>query len=611
MFSFAGFFEPNKPRFSSDNICHDKLMQMMNSLCHSDREEIRPLITDDFCAGIVHCHEGCKPYSLCVGDRCCDIVFDGDIFNCNELRSLLPHSLQSENQSREEIVLLGFMEYGFSFVEKLVGNFSFAIFDRRHHTLYLFRDHFGSKPLFYSECDPFFIFASEPKAILAFREETPSVSAEGLNELFSIGPARTPGKAIYDHIKEVRPGHCLTVNKYGICETAYWKLQCRPHTENYEETVHHTRELLDEIFDGQFAVDPEPVCLLSGGIDSSLVAAYLKKETDRRGQRLVTISFDFAQNDKFFKSSSFQPSQDRPYIDAMVKHLQSRHHYLECNYQTLAEHLQESVLAHDMPCMADIDSSLLYFSKQVREIGATAYTGECADEVFGGYPWVHNNDLVCEDNFPWSPDLNPRKMLLKKEITEVLAMDSYVRNTYHNSVKSIIVLPEESDVDARKRRFSFLNLYWFMETLLNRMDRSCRRTGLTARIPFADHRLAEYVYNVPWDMKTRGGLVKALLRQAGEPMLPQQVLLRKKSPFPKTYHPFYEKMLTGMLSEVWNDETSVLHTLIEEDSLKAFLSSPKDLGTPWYGQLMCGPQMIAYLLQIDFWFKKYNIKLHL
>lgn len=605
MNGFSGFFDFTlAPNFTNEYFSR-QLNKMSEPLCRVDNEPGISMNNSSF--GLI----SPNTYHLCIGDRCCYIAIDGTVFNQSELLELLKaRGFESKSSSLCEIILVGFMEYGIDFIQKLNGNFSIVIFDARHNILYLFRDHFGTKPLFYTTQNSCVIFSSEIKSLLQYSDCPPSVSREGLNELFGIGPAHTPGKTVFDGIYEVKPACCVSVNRYGICSTPYWSLPCLAHFEDYEETVHHTTDLLSDIISGQLEQDPDPCCLLSGGIDSSIVSAYLAKEMKERGQKLITVSFDFSQNDRYFKSSSFQPSQDRPYVDAMVKFLGSEHHYLECDYQTLASMLKDSVLSHDAPCMADIDSSLLYFCGQVKEIKSVAYTGECADEIFGGYPWFHREDLLDADSFPWAASLAPRKMLLKDDFMEFLNMDDYVMNAYHTAVRGVSVLPDETVTDARRRYYTHLTIYWFMQTLLNRMDRCGRSTGLTARIPFADRRLAEYVYNAPWDMKARNGLVKSLLRQSAEYLLPQQILLRKKSPFPKTYNPYYEKLLSQMLLENI-DDSSPLHDFIDMPKLRQFLNNPKDYGAPWYGQLMCGPQMIAYLLQIDFWIREYKIDVHL
>ncbi|MGN0345662.1 MAG: asparagine synthase (glutamine-hydrolyzing) [Lachnospiraceae bacterium] len=606
MFGFTGIYEFKNMQSTTETAQRESLKKMITPLCHTETQSFSSIFTPRFClAGV--CDGSCPiPYSIQKSDRNCIIALDGTVFNYRDLAEELN---VSREEAPEEIILLGFMNYGIDFLPKLNGNFSIAIFDERHETLYLARDPFGTKPLFYTEYDNRFGFASELKALFPFRDNNLSVSREGLNEIFGIGPARTPGKAVFDHIHEVKPAHCLAINRYGICDLPYWALPCIPHRENYEETILHAKDLFEKAIAMELSCDTDPCCLLSGGVDSSLVASYLAMEAQKQGKQLTTISFDFSQNEQYFKSSDFQPSMDRPYIDMMVQYLGSAHHYLKCNYQTLADLLEKSMQGHDLPCMADIDSSLLYFCGETAKINPTAYTGECADEVFCGYPWLHKTDGFPENNFPWAPALAPRAQLLKDEFYQALDMPSYVNETYRQAVREIPLRPEDSPFEAEKRRLSGLNLYWFMETLLNRMDRCARQTGMTARIPFADKDLVSYVFNVPYEMKARNGLVKSLLRQIGEELLPQPVLMRKKSPFPKTYHPMYEKVLSDMLSEKIANPNSPLHQFIDKEKLLPFLQSPKDYGAPWYGQLMCGPQMMAYLIQIDCWIQDYNISI--
>ena len=184
-----------------------------------------------------------------------------------------------------------------------------------------------------------------------------------------------------------------------------------------------------------------------------------------------------------------------------------------------------------------------------------------------------------------------------------------MQNAYNKAVSEINVLPEENEVETNRRRIGYLNIRFFMQTLLNRMDRTSMFSGLEARVPFADRTLVDYVFNIPWEMKAKDGLVKNMLRQASKGLLPDEILFRRKSPYPKTYNPYYENLLAGRLREVLTDSASPLHPLIDQQALQQFLNNPKDYGAPWYGQLMAGPQMIAYLLQIEYFLRKYNVSI--
>ena len=536
------------------------------------------------------------------------IAYNGELYNTEELRRELISCGQTfQTSSDTEVILTGYMEYGPDFVTKLNGIFAFAIADTARDHLCLFRDRAGVKPLFYTVRENEIIFASEPKGLFAFPGIRPELDKQGLNEIFSLGPARTPGCGVFKDVKELLPGHLLCCSRDGIRLSGYWKLESRPHMDSYRETVEKTSFLVTDSIERQMVSDV-PICtFLSGGVDSSLVSAVCANALRKQGKRLTTYSFDFIDNDRYFKASSFQPSQDRPFVEEMAAFLQSDHHYLECSSLVQADRLYDSVLAHDLPAMGDIDSSMLHFCSMVKEHNKVALTGECADEIFGGYPWFHREECFQAHTFPWTMDLSARKVLLKDDFAAYLDMESYVQHAYDQSLAETPRLPEDTATEARRREIAWLNLRWFMQTLLNRMDRASMYSGLEARVPFADHRIIEYLWNVPWDMKTKDGVVKSLLRQSAKGLLPEGILFRRKSPYPKTYDRNYEALLAARVRELMDDSSSPGMEFLDPGKIERFLKDPSDYGKPWYGQLMAGPQMLAYVLQIDFWLRKYQI----
>lgn len=536
------------------------------------------------------------------------IVYNGEIYNTEELRKdLLERGHLFSTTSDTEVILTGYIEYGPDFVKRLNGIFAFAIMDPFREVLSLFRDRSGIKPLFYTVRDEEIIFSSELKGLFAYPGIKPVLDRKGLNEIFSIGPARTSGCGVFKGVNELLPGHMLLCSRDGFHLKCYWKLESRPHEDSYEETIEKTSFLVQDSIRRQMVSDV-PICtFLSGGVDSSLVSAVCAAELKKQGKQLNTFSFDFVNNDRYFKANAFQPSQDRPYVDQMVKFLNSNHHYLECDNLTQADRLYDSVLAHDLPAMGDIDSSLLHFCSLVKEYNKVTLTGECADEIFGGYPWFHKEECFKANTFPWTMDLGPRKAILKEDFLDYLGMDEYVKETYEKSVAETPVLPGEDPKEKRRREISYLNLRWFMQTLLNRMDRDSMYSGLEARVPFADHRIIEYVWNVPWDMKTRDGVVKGLLREAGKGLLPDEILFRRKSPYPKTYDTNYEGLLMKRVQEMMGNPSSPVMEFLDAEKLDKFFTSTSDYGKPWYGQLMAGPQMLAYILQVNYWMESYHI----
>ena len=613
MCSISGFFNPYADYSANRAEYQQILKHMTTSLFHRGPDECGfPLSKRCGLAhtrlSIIDLKTGSQPMVYETGGFLYQMIFNGEIYNLPDLKQQLASlGYTFRTTSDTEVLLLSFLEYGPDFVKQVDGIFSFAVYDERHETIYLFRDYFGVKPLFYTFLNDTLIFSSEIKGLFCYPGVEAAVDSDGLNEIFSLGPARSPGSAVFRNIHELKPGFYLSHNRYGTQFTNYWRLSSMPHRDSYEDTIEKTRFLLTDAIRRQLVSDV-PVCtFLSGGVDSSVVSAVCAAELRKKGVQLTTFSFDFKDNDKYFKSNSFQPSQDAPFVKKMVDFLKSNHHYLTCDNRTQADLLYESVDAHDLPCMADIDSSLLYFCREVSKSHKVVLTGECADEVFGGYPWFHREEFLKSNTFPWTPSLTPRQSLLSKSLLDVLQMETYVQKIYNESVSEIAILQTEDEIQSNRRRIGYLNIRYFMQTLLNRMDRTSMHSGLEARVPFADRALVEYIFNVPWEMKAKDGTVKNVLRQASKGLLPDEILFRKKSPYPKTYHPAYEALLCERLKDVLSSANEPLLQLVDKEKVLLFLDHPKDYGTPWYGQLMAGPQMTAYLLQINYWLKKYQV----
>ncbi len=615
MCSIAGFYDPSARFLARQTEFEHILHQMGQCQTHRGPDDSGILLTDR-CGlshtrlSIIDLKNGSQPMTRSLGSYPYHIVYNGEIYNLKALkRALFERDVIPKTTSDTEVILLSYLTFGPNFIRQLDGIFAFAIYDEQHNILTLYRDSFGVKPLFYTMHNGTLIFSSELKGLFRFPGICAELDKNGLNEIFGLGPARTPGSGIFRNICELKPGTCMTCSLSGCSTHTYFRLESRPHEDSYEDTIEKTRFLITDAIKRQMVSDV-PICtFLSGGVDSSLVSAVCAEELKTQGKTLTTYSFDFTDNDKYFQANSFQPSMDRPYVDQMTAFLHSDHHYLECGSQVQADKLYESVEAHDLPCMADVDSSLLYFCGEVAKQHKVVLTGECADEVFGGYPWFHKETFLNCHTFPWTPDLSPRTQLLHPELLARLDMESYVNNAYESAIGEIPILPGENNTEVNRRRIGYLNIRFFMQTLLNRMDRTSMHSGLEARVPFADRTLVDYVFNIPWEMKARDGIVKNVLRQAARSLLPEEILFRKKSPYPKTYHPHYEKLLAQRLKAVLEQPDCPLRELVDVTAVMLFTDKTKDYGAPWYGQLMAGPQMIAYLLQIEYWLRKYKVNI--
>lgn len=561
---------------------------------------------------IIDLKTGHQPMTRTWQGKTCSIVYNGEIYNMHELKNDLKlHKFSFQTTSDTEVILAGYLLYGTSFFVKLNGIFTFAIWDDYEESLILCRDAMGVKPLFFTLRENFLIFSSEIKGIFTFPGIMPELDTQSLCELFALGPAKTSGNGVFRNILELKPGHYICWNHKGWIQRAWWKLESRPHTDSIEKTVDKTRELILSSVKSQMLSDIPISTFLSGGLDSSLVTAICAEELAKQGRTLNTFSFDFEENNKYFQANDFQPTQDRHWVDIMVNQFHTNHYYLECNNEAMADFLYQAVDARDLPCMADIESSMLYFCSHVKDYNRVTLTGECADEIFGGYPWFHKKEAFHQEAFPWSPSMEPRKALLTDELLYLLPLDEYAKDAYLNTIHETPKLEGESKTEARRREISYLNLRWFMQTLLDRMDRTSMHCGLEARVPFADSRIVQYIFNVPWEIKCMDHQVKGLLRRAGKGIIPDEILYRSKNPYPKTYHPGYEQLIKQRLYDVLSDFSSPIHQLIDAKKVYRFLDTESDYGKPWYGQLMAGPQMAAYLLQINYWLKTYHIRIKL
>ncbi len=603
----------------SKNLLHEKeennkiVSQMGRLLTHRGPDDFGTYVAEHIAfsharLAVIDPKNGKQPMRRTVNGYNYVIVYNGELYNTDVIKKgLVEKGYKFYTNSDTEVLLVAYIEYGEKCGEYLNGIYSFAVWDSFRKSCFLCRDRFGVKPLFYTSSDNLFAFASEIKALFKYPTIKPKLNDYSLCEIFGLGPARSPGCGVFDNIHELPPGYCATVDYSGIKLRPYWQLEAKLHTDSYEETVEKTRDLLFNSIQNQLISDVPLCTLLSGGLDSSVVSAVAARAMKSRGKILDTYSFDYCDNSKFFKASSFQPAEDRPFVDIMVKAIGSNHRYLECGYEDLYKSLYTAVCAKDLPGMADVDSSMYYFCHQIKNNHTVCLSGECADEIFGGYPWFRDSEIYKTRAFPWSKNLDVRKEVISRDLLKKLPLDEYVRCQYEKTMSKVPYLEGENEVKRRQREIAYLNITWFMTTLLDRKDRMTMASGLEVRVPFADHNLIEYVYNVPWEYKYHNQTVKGLLIDVARDILPGEILNRKKSPYPKSYNPMYENLLKKELNDILSDSDSPILPYINIKAIKAQMNMTSDYGKPWFGQLMATPQMYAYLIQINYWMKLYNL----
>lgn len=536
------------------------------------------------------------------------MVYNGELYNTKELRGDL-RKLGAEfvTQSDTEVLLQAYAYWGKECLSRLNGIYAFAVWDSERRSLFLARDRVGVKPLFYYLYDGGILFASEMKALLAHPYVKPVLDEEGAASLLMLGPARKGGCGVFQGIRELLPGEYGVFADGKLEKRIYWSLIARPHSETLPETMEHLRFLLTDSIERQLVSDVPLCTFLSGGLDSSLISAIAARKYQRDGRILDTYSVDYKDNRKNFVASAFQPDEDAPWIVKMSEFIGSAHTNVVIDSPQLADALIPSMEARDLPGMADVDSSLYLFCGEVKKRFTVAVSGECADEIFCGYPWYHKPELLNAEGFPWARSTAQRAGLLRKELSEKISPAEYVNRAAAETAERASVLDSDSERERAVRRMFMLNFYWFMQTLLDRKDRCSMAHGLEVRVPFCDHRIAEYAYNIPWEMKTFGGREKGLVRKIGEEFLPYDVVWRKKSPYPKTHNPTYAKLVFEQFRRLSGEKDFRLTELLEREKIRELIETEgKSFSENWYGQLMCTPQMFAYLIQLELWLRKYQ-----
>ncbi|OAT79976.1 asparagine synthase (glutamine-hydrolyzing) [Desulfotomaculum copahuensis] len=544
------------------------------------------------------------------GERTCVLVYNGELYNTSELRQeLAAHGYSFQGHSDTEVLLLSFIHWGPDCVERLNGIFAFAVWDDATQSLFMARDRLGVKPLFYTRRGRALIFGSEIKALLAHPAVPPEVDATGLAEIFVLGPARTPGFGVFRGIEELKPGHCLHFDHKGIRIKQYWALQSRPHPHTLYETAVHVRELFQDTVERQLVSDVPISVLLSGGLDSSAITAFaaLARRRENKGA-INTFSVDYVDNEQHFRPNEFQPNSDAPWIRIMSEHFGTNHHQIIIDTPRLVEALTGAMRARDLPGMADVDSSLYLFSHEIKKEATVALSGESADEIFGGYPWFRRAEDVNGHTFPWVRMVGERARLLAPELRDYIRPEEYVAGRYQEALAEVPRLPGEDPLEAHMRELIYLNMTRFMPILLDRKDRMSMAAGLEVRVPFCDHRLVEYVWNIPWSMKSCDGMEKGILRRAMTGLLPEGILQRRKSPYPKTHHPAYLAAVRAQMENITNDPGSPLLPLVDTGALREVIGDNAAAFSPaWFSQLMGSAQLFAYLIQVDAWLREYHV----
>ena len=617
MCGFCGYVNKN------EKIMNDKQIKIMNdTLCNRGPNEYNIYINDNVALGhtrlsIIDVKYGTQPMVKEVHNNKYIIVYNGELYNTEDLRNdLIKKGYTFSTKCDTEVILTSYIEYGVNSILNFNGIFAFAIYDLKKNQIFLGRDRLGIKPLFYTYTPSSFVFGSEIKALLAHKDVKAILNKDGIKELFGIGPSHTPGITYFKNIFEIKAGYCGVLKNLKLTTYKYWDLETKENQDLENDAIEKVHSLLIDATKRQLVSDVGICTMLSGGLDSSILTKIAKDNI----KDLTTFSIDFKDNDKDFTPSIYQASKDSDYVKIMKDYLNTNHKTILLDNSYSFDLLEEALIARDMPGMADVDTSMLGFCKKIRDNGfKVCLSGECSDEIFGGYPWFYREHLVNHANgFPWALSENLRNNLIINDILKSNELYEYILNKKNNMVKNVTHLDNESDYEKRYRNINYLTIKYFMTTLLERTDRMSMASSLEVRVPFADHRIFEYVYNLPAKLKL--GLnnnnpkikEKYILRKAFENELPKDIVYRKKSPFPKTYDPNYLKLVENAVLKILNNPKLKIHQIINKEYILELINTHgKNLKENLFGQLMTYPQTLAYIYQISMWLEIYNIEIEI
>src|SRR6185312_3448273 len=382
---------------------------------------------------------GGQPMVYETGGNTYAITYNGEIYNFRELRSELEsrgHTFRTHSDT--EVLLHAYDEWGEDCLSRLNGIFAFGLWDENKQQLFLARDHMGVKPLFYAQRGSAILFGSELKVLLAHPLVKAEVDTKGLAQVF-ITVSLTPSGAVYRNVHEVRAGHKIIFDRERTRITRYWSLRSAPHTDDLETTVEHIKTLLEDTVKRQLIADVPVVTMLSGGLDSSGLTALAGREFAREGRQLHTYSVDYVDSANHFQGDIMRPSLDAPWIKRVSEHVGTKHHTVLIDTPELIENMLVPLHAYDVPSMGQMGTSMYLMCQAIKQDATVALSGESADEIFGGYPWFHDDAILNRPTFPWNAMMRGTASFdwLSSDLKERIQPEAYLAQQYQEALAEV------------------------------------------------------------------------------------------------------------------------------------------------------------------------------
>lgn len=489
----------------------------------------------------------------------------GNIINSQEVIDYLKNEgISADNEN--------YLYYLFTLncIDRLEGGFVLVFVNE--NKVYVYRDQLGINSLFYTLRDDILCFSSSLDFLVRLLNIN-EVNKEGILELMGMGPSHSLRKTVYKDVYRLDGGEYIAFDGV-LTKKYYYEFDDEIIDDDYNTVLRKTKEL---ILDSYKKYQGGKACLLSGGLDSSIVLSLL-------GQNINTYTIKYDNND--FKGDDFLLSNDLDYVSYMVDEYNSNEHYINIGIDDLINGLEDACILRGYPAMADIDSSLLILLSKIDD--EVIYSGECSDEVFSGYPWCKEKALPT--TFPWLRNLDIKVGIIKEKYRDLIY--DYINNEFENARSS-----------HQNHLVNYLNLKYFLANLLERQERMAIGANKKVYSIFGSYRLANYLLNIKREHFDKP-MEKMILRDIFRRDLPDEILSRKKSPYPKLENDLMLERIKSLVLERLKDTDSILHQIIDIEALKNI-----SFDKPWYGQLMKEKELYCYLYQIDFWGREYNIKI--
>jgi asparagine synthase (glutamine-hydrolysing)/putative beta-lactam synthetase len=517
---------------------------------------------------------------------------------------------RSGTGSDTDVLLESFLAWGSRFVERLRGAFAFAIWDGRTRRLLLGRDRLGVKPLYYFEYPGGVVFASEPKGIMAnplFEARLDFLAVPILLQPRLALPGETP----LIGLREVPPAHLVSYSEAGLSLRRFWRLTSAPHRESFDETAGHVRGLMEDIVSRQVTTSASCGAMLSGGVDSTSVAALAMKALQKQSANgaLATFCVQFESDPAHFVPTELRPDVDAPFAAIAADAIGTNHSTVTLTLQDLVDAIPATRSARDLPGWGQFDASMYVLFREMRRKCTVALTGEAADEVFGGYPYLFDAELIRRGHFPWLGDGPKLSDYLSPVLMALVDPQEDERARYSQLLSEVPRLGGEDPANARMREVLFLGMSGPLAVILERKERMSMSLGLEVRLPFCDHRLVEYLWNVPWSMKCSGG-VKGLLKAAMADLLPPSTVARRKSAYPHVQNPRYDQALIREATSAVNDAHSPIAWMFDTPRLNGLIQriSANEVRSALPGGAS-GPYLLIQLVEMRHWIDDYQVSL--